>query len=380
MSYDLAGRFIEVCDCTLLCPCWVSEAPDDNHCTGLFVWDIGTLDGHPPTDHNRSIIDGTDVTGRRVVSVSIHRGRRPPAAAGAAEGAAAKGAAETEAGTGYDGTLTVLIVDHEATPEQYGVLVQAFRGALEGPLANLADVSGTVIQSLQAVVDLTGVGGDWTVKVTAPGAATPDLVDVASTPARFPPDDGQPLTLRHTALDTELGVRAGTEVTALQHHPPHAQPGLPSRRLPRGHGPLRHGRRVRLPPLMALHTAPATTPTVSAVPAAPARVPAAGPLDRRLVLVVLAGAGAAWGVEAARQLTAGHDHRLLDHPTPAVVANLAVGWMLMVVAMMVPPALPLLDLVRRLGTRRPDRRRLVLVAVAVLVGLWSAVGAGLVLG
>lgn len=103
------------------------------------------------------------------------------------------------------------------------------------------------------------------------------------------------------------------------------------------------------------------------------------PLDRRLVLVVLAVAGAAWAVEVSRQVATTHDHRLLDHPTPRVVADLAVGWTLMVVAMMLPPALPLLDLVRGLVRRRRNGRRLVALAAAVVMGLWLAVGATLLL-
>lgn len=101
------------------------------------------------------------------------------------------------------------------------------------------------------------------------------------------------------------------------------------------------------------------------------------PVDRGLALAVLSLAAGAWLVEVLRQLTAGHDHRLLDHPTPTVVANLAAGWTLMVVAMMLPPALPLLDLVRSLLRRRDDRRRLVALAAAVVVALWLAVGAAL---
>ncbi len=112
-------------------------------------------------------------------------------------------------------------------------------------------------------------------------------------------------------------------------------------------------------------------------PAPPGPGRAAAPLDRRLMLAVLATAGVAWALEVGRQLATGHDHRLLDHPTPSVVAGLAAGWTLMVVAMMLPPALPLLDLVRGLVHRRDNRRRLVALAAAVVVALWLAVGAAL---
>lgn len=203
MSYHLAGRFIEVCDCLLLCPCWVSETPDDNHCTGLFLWQFETLDGQPPNGHNRSMLGPVDVTGRTVISVSIHRGKRPTS------GAATPPPEE------YGGTWTVLVVDEDASPDQCSALVEAFRGRLDGPLANLADVSGTVIQSLQARITLDQVDERWTVTVTPAGADAPSLVDVAAEPAVLYPD-ANALTLYNTALDDDLGVRPGTGVAALR--------------------------------------------------------------------------------------------------------------------------------------------------------------------
>ena len=64
-GYRLVGRFLEACDCYAICPCWIDEVPDEDRCTGLFVWDItsGEAKGH-------------DVAGLRVVSVSFHQGKR----------------------------------------------------------------------------------------------------------------------------------------------------------------------------------------------------------------------------------------------------------------------------------------------------------------
>lgn len=202
MSYHLAGRFIEVCDCVLLCPCWVSELPDDNHCTGLFLWDIDTIDGQPPGPANQSVIDGGPVTGLRVVSVSVHQGRRP-----------VRGAAGQP--DGYGGTWTVLIVDDRATPQQHAALVAAFGGKVDGIMSELAEVSGTVVLALPAAIDLAPSGEGWLITVRPDQHGAAALVDVISEPATFPPENDT-LTLRHTALDHELGVRAGTEITALK--------------------------------------------------------------------------------------------------------------------------------------------------------------------
>ena len=51
------------------------------------------------------------------------------------------------------------------------------------------------------------------------------------------------------------------------------------------------------------------------------------------------------------------------------------GWVLMVVAMMLPPALPMLDLVRRLVARQRHRRALAAFAVVCFVAVWTAAAA-----
>lgn len=57
-----------------------------------------------------------------------------------------------------------------------------------------------------------------------------------------------------------------------------------------------------------------------------------------------------------------------------------LGWGLMVVAMMLPPALPLLATVRRLVSRRPDPWRLTTLSALVFCWIWVALGVVLVAG
>ena len=52
MAYTLEGRFLEVCDCRTLCPCWVGEDPDNGTCKGTLAWHI-----------DKGAIDGVDVSG-----------------------------------------------------------------------------------------------------------------------------------------------------------------------------------------------------------------------------------------------------------------------------------------------------------------------------
>jgi predicted metal-binding membrane protein len=57
------------------------------------------------------------------------------------------------------------------------------------------------------------------------------------------------------------------------------------------------------------------------------------------------------------------------------LANWMLGWTLMVVAMMLPPALPLLRAAERLVHRRPDRNMFILLMLGAFVGVWIMAGA-----
>src|SRR2546429_6878199 len=59
MAYHLEGRLLEVCDCRVLCPCWIGEDPDNGTCDSVLAYhfDAGS-------------IDGVDVTGRTIAIVS----------------------------------------------------------------------------------------------------------------------------------------------------------------------------------------------------------------------------------------------------------------------------------------------------------------------
>jgi predicted metal-binding membrane protein len=86
---------------------------------------------------------------------------------------------------------------------------------------------------------------------------------------------------------------------------------------------------------------------------------------RPLSWTVLAAAAVAWVALAQPAVHAGHQ----------ATAPSLIGWALMVVAMMLPPALPMLGMLRTLVGSHRFPAALVGVAVAVYVGLWTAVGA-----
>lgn len=138
------------------------------------------------------------------------------------------------------------------------------------------------------------------------------------------------------------------------------------------------------------------------------RVGRAAP-DRVLALVVVALAAVAWvavalthgtaldhhalgGLLASPDASADHHSHGADHaehgggaasagPGAATVALLILGgWSVMVVAMMLPPALPLLRTLRGLTARQRHSHTLVLLGAAAFVGIWTWVGAVLVGG
>ncbi|GAA4866623.1 DUF2182 domain-containing protein [Actinomycetospora straminea] len=94
-------------------------------------------------------------------------------------------------------------------------------------------------------------------------------------------------------------------------------------------------------------------------------------------LVLTLAAGAWVGVVAVHTSAAGHQEH--GHATTTSVAIALAGWALMVLAMMLPPALPLVGLLGGLLTGRGRAARR-LGALAAFVGIWVAVGAVLVSG
>lgn len=185
MSYDLSGTFIEACDCTVICPCWVDDDPVGGHCTGLIAWHIKT-----------GKVNGISVDDRQVVSVSTHSGNRRASS----------------------NTTSVVYVDSAASDDQFRELSRAFTGQLEGPLKDLAQVSGVVVGFERATIsvrDTPASDGQWEVLLHKGHPDVP-VISATGTPKEF--DGGpEPLTLQHTALDKELGISEHT-VTAQEGH------------------------------------------------------------------------------------------------------------------------------------------------------------------
>ncbi len=102
MPYQLEGSLLEVCDCNILCPCWVGEDPDNGTCDAINAWHI-----------DKGTVDGVDVSGL-TLGLLIHI-----------------------PGNIMQGNWRVVVcIDDKATPEQQEALVNVWTGKLGGPVAS----------------------------------------------------------------------------------------------------------------------------------------------------------------------------------------------------------------------------------------------------
>lgn len=125
MAYQLEGRLLEVCDCNILCPCWVGEDPDNGTCDSAQAWRIDS-----------GTIDGLDVTGRTIAFLAHIPGNI------------------------LSGNFrTVFFVDDGATDEQRQALMDVWMGKHGGPVADLAQLFGEVIAVEQAPIAFEVEGG-----------------------------------------------------------------------------------------------------------------------------------------------------------------------------------------------------------------------------
>jgi hypothetical protein len=111
MGYQLQGQLLEVCECNVLCPCWIGEDPDYGTCDSVNAYLV-----------ERGMVNGVDVSGL-TIAMLIH-----------IPGNVLKG-----------NWRVAVMVDDRASPEQHEALINAFTGKLGGPLADVAKLVGEVL-------------------------------------------------------------------------------------------------------------------------------------------------------------------------------------------------------------------------------------------
>jgi hypothetical protein len=131
MTYHLEGRLLEVCDCRVLCPCWIGEDPDNGTCDSVLAYrfDAGK-------------IDGVDVTGRTIALVSHIPGNV------------------------LAGNFRVAVyIDDEASDAQQQALLDVYTGKLGGPVAELAKLVGEVVSVERTAITFDVQGGRGTLRI-----------------------------------------------------------------------------------------------------------------------------------------------------------------------------------------------------------------------
>lgn len=121
MSYHLEGRLLEVCNCKVLCPCWIGEDPDHGTCDAIVAWHI-----------DRGTVDGIDVGGHTLAAVSHLPGN------------VLKG-----------NWRTAFFVDDGASDEQMEALLNVYSGKRGGAVAEMAKLIGEVVSIERAPIRFT---------------------------------------------------------------------------------------------------------------------------------------------------------------------------------------------------------------------------------
>ncbi|VXB36623.1 conserved hypothetical protein [Burkholderia sp. 8Y] len=165
MSYQLMGSILEVCECKVLCPCWIGEDPDNGICRSAIAY-----------HYEQGTIDGVDVSGTTVAFAAFIPGN-------VLEG----------------GWRVAMYVDERATDAQFDALVSVHRGERGGPLADIVKLIGEVVSVNRASIEYTVVEGRGRMKVG-------ETIEAELEPYRGP--TGEPTKLVDSIFSTIPGSPA----------------------------------------------------------------------------------------------------------------------------------------------------------------------------
>ena len=163
MAYHLEGRLLEVCDCRVLCPCWIGEDPDNGTCDSVLAYRI-----------DAGKVGDVDVTGRTLALVSHIPGNI------------------------LAGNIRAAIyVDQGASDAQQEALLNVYSGKLGGPIADFAKLIGEVVSVERAPITFEVNEGRGTLRVG-------DVSHAELEP--YKGADGSTTTLTNTIFSTVPGA------------------------------------------------------------------------------------------------------------------------------------------------------------------------------
>jgi hypothetical protein len=137
MAYHLEGRLLEVCNCKVLCPCWIGEDPDFGTCKTIVAWRF-----------DKGTINGVDVSDRTIALMAFVPGNI------------------------LQGNWRAAVyLDERVTPEQEQAILGVYTGQLGGPVAELAKLVGEVVSVDKVPIQFDVQGGRGTLKIGEAGYA-----------------------------------------------------------------------------------------------------------------------------------------------------------------------------------------------------------------
>jgi hypothetical protein len=154
-----------VCDCNVLCPCWIGEDPDNGTCRAALAYHF-----------EKGMIDGLDVSGLTLATTAFVPGN-------ILEG----------------NWRSCFYIDERATDQQAEALVAVFRGEKGGPLADLAKLVGEVVAIERAPISFEVREGKGTLRIGS-------IVEAKMEPYRGP--TGEPTRLVESIFSTIPGSPA----------------------------------------------------------------------------------------------------------------------------------------------------------------------------
>jgi hypothetical protein len=163
MAYHLEGRLLEVCNCRVLCPCWIGEDPDYGTCDTIVAWHI-----------DKGTVNGVDVGGRTIAMIAHVPGNI------------------------LEGNWRAAVyLDERVSPAQEEALLGVYTGKLGGPVAELAKLVGEVVSVEKVPISFDVHGGNGTIKIGEAGYAELEPYKSAS---------GATTTLADTVFSTVPGA------------------------------------------------------------------------------------------------------------------------------------------------------------------------------
>jgi len=188
MAYHLEGRLLEVCNCRVLCPCWIGEDPDYGTCDTIVAWHF-----------DKGTVDGVDVAGHTIAMIAHVPGNI------------------------LQGNWTAAVyLDDKVSPQQEQALLGVYTGQKGGPVAELAKLVGTVASVQKVPITFEVRGGNGTIKIgdagfaelepykNATGATTTLANTVFSTVPGAPVFVGKALdyrTTNHAGLGKDINIK-----------------------------------------------------------------------------------------------------------------------------------------------------------------------------